>query len=52
MIETRIFIREAAERNCHPTIMFGRFGDGKNFPPPRRAGLRAGEQREIMAPAP
>ena len=34
MIETRIFIREAAERNCHPTIMFGRFGDGKNFPPP------------------
>ncbi|MGO9847656.1 MAG: hypothetical protein ACLPKT_13965 [Methylocella sp.] len=31
MIETRIFIREAAECNCHPTIMFGRLGDGRNF---------------------
>jgi hypothetical protein len=31
MIESRIYIRAAAELNCHSHLMFGRFGDGRRF---------------------
>jgi hypothetical protein len=31
MIESRIYIRAADELNCHPKLMFGRFGDGRRF---------------------
>ena len=31
MIECRIFIREAPERNYHPPLLFGRLGDGQRF---------------------
>jgi hypothetical protein len=31
MIESRIYIRAAAELNCHPHLMFGRFGDVRRF---------------------
>jgi hypothetical protein len=31
-IEHRVHIRAAAERNCHPPLMFGRLGDGQRFP--------------------
>jgi hypothetical protein len=27
--EFRIYIRVAAELNCHPHLKFGRFGDGR-----------------------
>jgi hypothetical protein len=32
MIECRIHLRAADELGVHPTIMFGRLGDGKSFP--------------------
>ena len=31
MIECRIFIREAPERNYHPPLLVGRLGDGQRF---------------------
>jgi hypothetical protein len=31
MIDCRIFIREAPERNYHPPLLVGRLGDGQRF---------------------